>query len=432
MMTRRSFSGLSVLFLLTAVGSLFSCAETGSGDSGVPATGFFTDETEMYQRSLIRTGNNFRVRQVIDKARSGEDVTIAFIGGSITQGYGPTPEQAYVNGSIEAFKLLFGTGDNSHIHYVNAGMGGTPSSIGAIRYTRDVIEGYGQTAPPEFAPDMVVIEFAVNDADDMTDGAAFESLVRDVLEADNAPAVLLLFSVFEANLWNLQERFIPIGEAYDLPMVSIKDAIEPAIDDGSLDPDLFFRDDGLHPDPFGFQLMADCLTGYFTTVDAEAADTADLVIPETPVISSRFQGLQLIDSNTIPSGVVINSTGSFTGTDVAVSTFTSKAINAPKTFPDNWYKNSGAANDSFSMTLTCKNLLMVFKLTTSTGFGTVEVSVDGTPAGIFNPVRAGAWNNAWAEILIDEDTAEEHTVTIRMTDADEADYFTILGFGYSD
>ena len=38
--------------------------------------------------------------------------------------------------------------------------------------------------------------------------------------------MVLLFSVF-ANDWNLQERLQPVGRQYDLPMVSILDAVTP-------------------------------------------------------------------------------------------------------------------------------------------------------------------------------------------------------------
>lgn len=32
--------------------------------------------------SLITTGNNYRIKKAMDKARKGENVTIAYIGGS--------------------------------------------------------------------------------------------------------------------------------------------------------------------------------------------------------------------------------------------------------------------------------------------------------------------------------------------------------------
>ena len=48
-------------------------------------------DTEMLERSLYRIGNTERINKAIEKAQSGEEVTIAFIGGSITEGAGAAP-----------------------------------------------------------------------------------------------------------------------------------------------------------------------------------------------------------------------------------------------------------------------------------------------------------------------------------------------------
>lgn len=40
----------------------------------------------MIERSLLSMGDAGRIRRVVEKARAGEPVTIAYIGGSITQG----------------------------------------------------------------------------------------------------------------------------------------------------------------------------------------------------------------------------------------------------------------------------------------------------------------------------------------------------------
>ena len=48
----------------------------------------------------------------------------------------------------------------------------------------------------EITPDLVVVEFAVNDEGDETQGVSFESLVMKILQAENAPAVLLHSAVF--------------------------------------------------------------------------------------------------------------------------------------------------------------------------------------------------------------------------------------------
>ena len=80
--------------------------------------------------------------------------------------------------------------------FIKAGVGGTPSELGMIRFDRDVLRDGQQ-------PDIVVIEFAVNDEGDETKGDCYESLVRKVLNLPWKPAVILLFSVF-ANDWNLK------------------------------------------------------------------------------------------------------------------------------------------------------------------------------------------------------------------------------------
>ena len=45
-------------------------------------------------------GNTYRIRKAIEKARAGKEVTLAYIGGSITQGAGATP----INTECYAYK----------------------------------------------------------------------------------------------------------------------------------------------------------------------------------------------------------------------------------------------------------------------------------------------------------------------------------------
>ncbi|MBO5985874.1 MAG: hypothetical protein J6Q02_03650, partial [Lachnospiraceae bacterium] len=84
-------------------------------------------ESEAYQailgRSLMNLGNYARVKRVLDRAKRGEEVTIAFIGGSITQGAGATPidKKAYAYQTWERFKGNFG----ENVKLIKAGVGGT-------------------------------------------------------------------------------------------------------------------------------------------------------------------------------------------------------------------------------------------------------------------------------------------------------------------
>ena len=89
-----------------------------------------------------------------------------------------------------------------------------------LRYERDVLKNGKVT------PDLVVIEFAVNDEGDETHGECFDSLARKIYNGPGNPAVILLYSVFSDDN-NLQDRLSPVGFAYDIPMVSVKDAVVP-------------------------------------------------------------------------------------------------------------------------------------------------------------------------------------------------------------
>ena len=61
-----------------------------------------------YKDSVCNTGNLFRLKGVMKKAATGEAVTIAFLGGSITQGSLSTaPHNCYAYKVFEWWKESF-------------------------------------------------------------------------------------------------------------------------------------------------------------------------------------------------------------------------------------------------------------------------------------------------------------------------------------
>lgn len=372
---------------------------------------------EMIEDSLVSTGNNSRVRDVIERAKAGEDVYIAAIGGSITEGEGAKP---YMNCYAFQTYMKFLTeyaGGGSNVHFINAGISGTPSTLGVLRYQRDVIdknEGH--------QPDLVIVEFAVNDGDDPTKGETYEGLVRHILQAENDPAVVLVFSVFQSK-WNLQDRLQPIGEYYGLPMVSIKDAVVPRLNDGSLTDAKFFNDQ-YHPTTYGHTIMADCLGYLFACIMAEEKVYEEYTVPEEGYLSTNFENVQMIDSTT--EGVDIT-VGGFSKVDSGLGTI---RYDNTKTFPNNWKHDSTTGDESFVMKLNCKNLLMTYK--SSGSAGSVDIYVDGTLVKTVKGSDGGAWSNPYTVLVLDEDVAAEHTIEITMAAGSEAKDFSILAFGYSE
>lgn len=382
-----------------------------------------TDEfKEMIKRSLMTTGNNYRIKKAIEKAKRGEEVTIGYIGGSITEGYNSSHvEKSYAYLSYLYFKEAYGVADKDNVKYVNAGMAGTPSTLGMIRYDRDIL-GYAETPP-----DILFVEFSVNDGDDPTNGDAFESLVLNALQDENQPAVVLLFAVFKSK-WNLQDRLAPVGGHYDLPMISIKDAVVPELDNARLTDAEFFSDQ-YHPTDYGHEIMADCIKYYFSTVNSEIPADTDIAVPADAAIGNSFVGVKMMDKLSIPENVTINA-GGFSETDAVLGTVRHRP--SDKTFPNNWKHSASSGSDSFTMEINCKNLLIVYKSSNQAAFGKAEVYIDGELVRTIASNQGGGWNNPYTLLLLDEETASAHTVEIKMAEEDADKEFSILAFGYTE
>ena len=198
---------------------------------------------EMLERSVMSTGNNARVKKVLEKARNGETVNIVTLGGSITEGGNATSMKlGYAYLFAEEFGKTYGVNGGENINFVNAGLSGTPSSLGVMRYDRDVVEALGAE------PDLFLIEFEVNDWAEATKGRAYESMVYEVLTQDNDAAVIMIFAV-RNDMWNVQNEHLPIATHYEIPVVCIKDAISTAITKNYMAKSKFYADD--YPDPKG-------------------------------------------------------------------------------------------------------------------------------------------------------------------------------------
>lgn len=382
----------------------------------------------MIKKSLLSKGNNYRLKEVIAKAEKGEDVTIAFIGGSITGGAGAKPSNtnSYAYQTYLRFKEMFGQGDGEHIHFVKAGVGGTPSQLGVIRYDRDVLRN------GTVEPDIVVVEFSVNDWDDQTRGASYESLVLKILAAENNPAVIMLHSVFESD-WNLQDRLAPVGWRYDLPQISIKDAVVPQFrltkEKGNVITKEQYFADIYHPTNAGHRITADAFAHFFSVIAESEKDTEDIVIDKSPVIGNEFKDIQLLDrkENTAVAKI---SPGGFTLTDrdVQRADFDTGVVGVPL-FTNNWMHDPKSENGSFKMEIESKSLMLVFKDSGNRQFGKADIYVDGEHVLTADPHIIN-WTHSQAVLLYKEQESRLHEIEIKMAPGDEDKNFTILGFGY--
>ena len=85
-----------------------------------------TKYDEIIHKSLVTKGNNYLIKQVLNKMRTGEEVIVAAIGGSVTEGAGAA---TYTQGYAYQFKDLFiqqYASDSSKVKFVPAGIGASP------------------------------------------------------------------------------------------------------------------------------------------------------------------------------------------------------------------------------------------------------------------------------------------------------------------
>ena len=390
------------------------------------------DYGKMIEKSLMQLGNIHRLKAAIDKARKGDKVEFAFIGGSITQGAGAIPinVNCYAYNAFKGFCDVAGRGYEDNVGYTKAGVGGTPSEVGMLRYAHDV------TDDGKKQPDVVVVEFAVNDEGDETKGECYDSLVRKIYNSPNKPAVILLFSVF-VDGYNLQDRLKCVGESYNLPMVSIKDAVYDQFylnreEGGVVSKNRFFYD-MYHPTNVGHRIMADGLINLFRAADA-AGDMDDLDITGiTPPKGGEFENVYLADRFNIDScpAVLSYDCGAFNGHSHELQ-MVERDLDLDHTpeFAGNWfYDGKGSDTPVFRAKIKSSAILVGYMDSADPGVGIAEVFIDGEKVLTIDPHIVG-WQHCNVLIAHRGGPVKERDVEIRVTEADKR--FTFLGFGIVD
>ncbi len=222
-----------------------------------------------FEKGLVSAGDDSRILKVMRRAIKGEALKLAFLGGSITQGsVASTPEGCYAYLTYKWWKDNF---PRAEFTYINAGIGGTTSHLGVGRVEEEVLS---------HRPDFVIVEFSVNDADNEPHfQETYESLVRRILGADFAPALLLVHNVRYDDGGNAEAIHGPVGDHYHLPRVSMKPAIYAQVEAGHINRRDITPDD-LHPNDEGHKLVAGVITHYLEKVRQKALSGAGLADTE--------------------------------------------------------------------------------------------------------------------------------------------------------
>ena len=381
------FSRLLTLALSGAI--LFS---TAAAEESV-----FTQE--MVERSLTAVGNTQRLHRAIDKAQKGEAVSIVYLGGSITEGAAAQPRTtkcyAYLSAQLFAEKFM---ADPGKLQYHNAGISGTPSLLGITRCQQDVLA---------YQPDIVFVEFAVNDSSDPLGRMAYESLVRKLLNSETQPAVILIFTTLSGG-YSAQDHMQKIGNHYKLGMVSVHDAVQPQIKAGKMawsD----YSGDYAHPTTEGHAFIAGLIGHYFDQAAATPAE--DYTLPKFAFYDKSLENLV----NIRHGDAAIISEGSFPYGAVSCYSYT-----------QGWrHQAVKGGTEPLTLELTGTHMTLAFKQEKNTMCGKAEVWVDGVLKLTLNGYADNAWGNVVTELMV-LGANEPHTVEIRMAEGHERKNFNLL------
>lgn len=376
--------------------------ESSSEPEKLPETDEEWDKA-MCEKALVSYGNTSLIKEKIEKAKNGEDITIGYLGGSITYGYKVNPDQCYAYLTHSYFAEKFGSKDN--VGYCNAGLSGTPSKLGILRMQRDLLES---------EPDIVFVEFAVNDGTDFSYQEAYESIIRTLLEKGIAP--VLLFSVTKDD-YSAQDYMKELGEYYDLPMISYCDALRFLFENNRLEWKDFSNDEA-HPNPEGHKLVAKLIDNYFDTVEDIACD--EYKMPDEPKNLLISYGAKMYESDALDA----DSLGSWQqgGTDVA-------------SFTNGWKRDGQEDNSPLEFTVTGKNVIVIYKeVAKNSGAAVVEYTDENgnTDSIMIDPNAAGGWGNPQTATLVTSDDTHTYKISVSMLGGDEDKPFQLLGLGVTE
>lgn len=339
--------------------------------------------------SIYVEGNCVRLVKALEKAENGEELTVAYLGGSITQGSSAGDDLCYARLTTNWLAEKF---PDAKINYVRAGIGATGSYIGVHRAKRDVISKN---------PDLVFIDFSVNDTTEHTERNvnAYDSLIQMLWNSESAPAIVTIAMTMEDGT-SFQRYHSEICKAYQIPMISYREAILDVIQNGHIVwTDI--SDDNIHPNVTGHAVLTELITAYLEKYTEGIFDLGNESDLSTPFTENKFMNADIVTpENTTP----IDATG-----------WQTQSTNFGN-FGDHWTVRSTDGSfegvNPLKFEVEAKNIGIFYGKLTTKG-GTFDVVVDGTVAKTINSDFPGGWGSyVEAEEVISFDETGKHTVEI--------------------
>lgn len=349
-----------------------------------------------------------RLKNLMKRAANGESLVIGFLGGSITQGsLSSTPKTCYAYLVYEWWKKSF---PNAAFSFVNGGIGGTTSHYGGARAWKDVLC---------YRPDIVTVDFSVNDDANEFFEETYEGTLRRLLAAPSSPAVVVLNNVFYDTGKNAQNYHNRIADHYGIPHVSIKDTVYPDVESGKI-VRADITPDNLHPNDKGHRLVADEICKLLDSIKAEMEEetiageniegkstkTEASVLLPAPLTENAYEHSRLIqiqDNEAILDGFLVDPIEKKGMLDI---------------FKNGW--TAAHTNDKISFEIECSCLAVQYRKSVQQPVPKAKAVIDGDEehAVILDGNFTEDWGDClYLEPLLHHAEKKVHRIEIIVTDA---------------
>ncbi|MBE6704043.1 MAG: hypothetical protein E7583_02155 [Ruminococcaceae bacterium] len=266
--------------LLSAILALQFTACSNTNDKGADAD-VQTEQTQVKEEeTMTEEKRDIILSNTYSKLTEDKELTIVYIGGSVTDGYGSTnqSQNAWAAHLGNRIKELY---PDVKLNNQKKSIGGTGSYFASFRYEREI-------AP--LNPDLLFIEYAINDK---YNGVTYDQVVKSsesIVRLANKfnPAIDIIFVLtFDSGTkdsdYDQLRAHRDVAEYYGYPVLKMADKVYAMLEETGEDYSVYFKD-GVHPNDAGYAFYGEQVIALveeeLKTAEEAAAGYADHVLPE--------------------------------------------------------------------------------------------------------------------------------------------------------
>lgn len=357
---------------------------------------------DLLSSASFHISHSVRMQKFIKKLQRHDVLHFVTLGGSITEGLMANKKVAMPYGHLIHNFLSKELDGSRQVDYLNLGISCSFALLGLI-LTESHIK--------DFAPDLVIIDFSVNETLDQGGMIRFESLIRKLLNLPSKPALIVLTLKDQAG-HTAAPYMIHLGKYYDLTVINLGDALETCFNTQNLCWSDCYAD-YIHPHQLGHQLIADCICYYLKQISLPKSNIKD-DLPSCCFLAP-FENMHFLNAKALY--------------ELSETNFT-LTQNPDFIFPDLLCHDLSSKEHYLSFSLTCKTLIFLFFQTNDSLFATATLHIDKVTPHFLQGYSQFVYQFPRPQCVLDETISKTHLFELTINGIDFCKPFYLLGVGW--